>query len=84
MSVKRSSLKKSEWLIYVTYSWFSILRNELATALRKAPKQVNALIGGVDTLGEDVKPKIYSLDYLGSVVQVPFAAKGYAQYFVLR
>merc|ERR1719281_1946734 len=58
-------------------------RNELATALRKAPKQCNALIGGVDYIAGRTVPKLYSLDYLGSLVQIPFCASGYAQYFVL-
>ena len=56
------------------------MRTELATALRRAPFQVNVLIGGYDEL--DGQAKMYWMDYLGTLQQVTKGAHGYAGYFV--
>ena len=56
------------------------IRSEMAQALRKAPFQVNCLIGGFDTI--DGKAKMYWMDYLGTLQQVTKGAHGYAGYFV--
>ncbi len=53
-------------------------RNELATALRRAPYQVNLLMGGFDA---KTGPSLYYMDYLGSMKKMDFAAQGYASYF---
>lgn len=55
-------------------------RNELATALRRGPYQVNLLMGGYD---EGTGPSLYFMDYMASMAQVPFGAHGYASNFVL-
>ena len=39
---------------------------------------VNILLGGIDADG----PKLYWIDYLGSLVELEKAAHGYAEYFV--
>lgn len=57
-------------------------RSELAAAIRKGPKQTNVLIAGVDMNEGTPSPKLYTLDYFGSVCEVPFSGHGYAQYFV--
>ena len=56
------------------------IRSELATALRKAPYQVNVLIGGYDLIEKEAK--LYWMDYLGTLQQVQKGAHGYAGYFV--
>lgn len=56
----------------------SYIRNELATALRKAPYQVNMLVGGMDDDG----PHLVFMDYLASAAPVNYGAQGYAGYFV--
>ena len=56
------------------------IRSELATALRKAPYNVNVLIAGFDTI--DNEAKLYWMDYLGTLQQVQKGAHGYAGYFV--
>eukprot|EP00494_Astrolonche_serrata_P023149 UN23407 len=61
-------------------AWFT--RGELATAIRKAPKSCNVLLGGLDEEKGEMIPSLYTLDYMGSVAQVPFAASGYCQYFL--
>lgn len=55
------------------------MRNELATALREGPYQVNLLIGGVD----QSSPSLYYIDYLGSMHKMNYAVHGYAAYFLL-
>ena len=55
------------------------IRNELRTAVRRNPYQVNLLLGGYD----HEKPSLYYLDYLGTRQKIPFGAQGYAAYFVL-
>ncbi|KAH7882899.1 nucleophile aminohydrolase [Phlebopus sp. FC_14] len=60
-------------------SW---IRRSLAESLRsRNPYSVNLLVGGYD-LAEHT-PKLYWVDYLGTVVDVPFAAHGYGSYFAL-
>ena len=71
-------------------SW---IRRELAQAIRsRHPYSVFLLLGGFDTSAtaieegkEDVggTPKLYWMDYLGTRADVPFAAHGYAMYFLL-
>ena len=56
------------------------IRSEMAEALRKAPFQVNCLIGGFDKI--DNQAKLYWMDYLGTLQQVTKGAHGYASYFV--
>ncbi|KAF5346874.1 hypothetical protein D9756_010572 [Leucocoprinus leucothites] len=60
-------------------SW---IRRSLAESLRsRSPYSVNLLVGGYDTSTHE--PKLYWIDYLGTVSEVPFAAHGYGSYFVL-
>ena len=60
-------------------SW---IRRSLAESLRsRHPYAVNLLVGGYD-LAEHT-PNLYWIDYLGTVVEVPFAAHGYGSYFAL-
>ena len=60
----------------------SYVRRELAQSLRsRHPYQVNLLIGGFDTVAEAAK--LYWIDYLGTKVEVPYAAHGYASYYLL-
>jgi len=60
-------------------SW---IRRSLAESLRsRNAYSVNLLIGGYDLA--DHKPTLYWVDYLGTVVEVPFAAHGYGSYFAL-
>ena len=56
-------------------------RNKLAYYLRRSPFHVNTIIGGYDDASKSAK--LYFLDYLGSMADVPFAAHGYSAYFVL-
>lgn len=54
-------------------------RTELAKSLRtRKPFQVNVLIGGYNK-----EPALHWIDYLGSNVQLPYAAHGYASYYIL-
>lgn len=64
----------------------SFVRLELAKSLRsRRPFQVNVLIGGVDVTknGEEEKviPSLYQIDYLGTQVELPYAAHGYAGFY---
>lgn len=60
-------------------SW---IRRSLAESLRsRKPYSVNLLLGGYDTSLHT--PNLYWIDYLGTVVEVPFAAHGYGGYFAL-
>lgn len=70
-------------------SW---IRRSLADSLRsRSPYAVNLLLAGFDTSAAAVEeradtggvPKLYWCDYLGTLVELPFAAHGYANYFVL-
>lgn len=58
----------------------SFVRNQLATSLRsRKPYQVNVLIGGYDTrTGEAL---LNWIDYLGTQVELPYAAHGYAAFY---
>ncbi|KIK96906.1 hypothetical protein PAXRUDRAFT_825467 [Paxillus rubicundulus Ve08.2h10] len=58
------------------------IRRSLAESLRsRHPYSVNLLLGGYDIA--DHKPNLYWIDYLGTVVELPFAAHGYGSYFAL-
>lgn len=60
-------------------SW---IRRSLADSLRsRHPYSVNLLLGGYDVATEE--PKLYWIDYLGTMAEVPFAAHGYGSYFAL-
>lgn len=56
-------------------------RNQLARYLRRSPFMVNMIIGGYDT--EKKESKLYFMDYLASLVEVPYAAHGYSSFFIL-
>lgn len=68
-------------------------RKQLASSLRsRKPYQVNILIGGVEVAGKEAsqssalavpKPRLFWIDYLGAMIEVPFAAHGYGSYFCL-
>lgn len=70
-------------------------RRLLADALRtRSPYQTNILVGGFGGLEENsVKPeqknaskegpRLYTIDHLATLAELPFAAHGYAAYFVL-
>lgn len=58
----------------------SFVRQELAKSLRsRKPYQVNVLIGGYDSKAG--KPELYQIDYLGTNVELPYAAHGYAGFY---
>jgi len=58
------------------------IRRSLADSIRsRHPYAVNILLGGYDVATET--PKLYWIDYLGTMVEVPFAAHGYGSYFAL-
>ncbi|KAG8956933.1 Proteasome subunit beta type-4 [Tulasnella sp. 419] len=60
-------------------SW---IRRSLADSIRsRHPYAVNLLLGGFDVAAET--PKLYWIDYLGTLAEVPFAAHGYGSYFAL-
>jgi len=60
-------------------SW---IRRELADSLRsRSPYAVNLLVAGYDLSTHE--PKLYWIDYLGTMATVPFAAHGYGTYFSL-
>ena len=57
-------------------------RKTLCDALRsRTPYNVNVLIGGCD--GNTKSGTLYWMDYLGSLVKVPFGAHGYGAYFCM-
>jgi 20S proteasome subunit beta 4 len=59
----------------------SFARNELAKALRsRKPFQVNLLIGSYDQKTD--KPTLNWIDYLAAKAQLPYAAHGYAAFYV--
>ena len=62
-----------------TASTASFIKTKLAEALRKNPYQVNLLVGGFD---KDAGASLYYIDYLGALAKMPFAAHGYAAYFL--
>lgn len=56
----------------------NFVRGELAKSLRsRKPYNVNLLLGGMDPITK--RPSLYWLDYLASLVSLPYAAHGYAQ-----
>lgn len=58
------------------------IRTQLAESIRsRKPYQVNLLLGGYDAPSKT--PALYWIDYLGTQVEVPFAAQGYAAYLTL-
>ena len=54
-------------------------RNEMATALRKGPYQVNLLLGSVDP--DTKQSPLYFLDYLAALQKVPYGSQGYTSNF---
>ncbi|KAL8584579.1 hypothetical protein ACOMHN_002309 [Nucella lapillus] len=55
-------------------------RRNVADALRsQRPKFVNILMAGIDNSG----PSLFFLDYLGALIEVPFAVHGYGGMFTL-
>ena len=64
------------------------IRTTLAEALRQGPYQVSTLFAGYDTpvSEHDDAPagaKLYYMDYLGTMEEVPFAAHGYGATFAI-
>lgn len=58
----------------------SFVRNQLATLIRsRKPYQVNVLIGGYDT--KTGRPSLNWIDYLGTQVELPYGAHGYAAFY---
>lgn len=53
-----------------------------SSATPSAPNTSSGTSGPVQTVSQAI-PKLYWLDYLASVVEVPYAAHGYAQYYCL-
>mgnify|MGYP003362709463 FL=1 len=59
----------------------SYIRHELATSLRsRSPYQVNILLAGLD---KGVQPFLSNIDYMGTRVDLPYAAHGYAAFYVM-
>lgn len=56
----------------------SYTRSLLAEGIRKSPYQCNVLVAGYDSDG----PKLFWIDYLGSMTQVTKGAHGYGAYFL--
>ena len=63
-------------------------RRSLADALRsRHPYQVNILVGGIEkdylasNPSQSSSPKLYWIDHLAAMVELPFAVQGYASYF---
>ena len=74
--------RRNEELEMNTEAVGNYVRTELATSLRsKKPYQVNVLVGGFDHV--DKEAKLFYIDYLGSKAKVPYAAQGYAGYYLL-
>ncbi|CUM67892.1 uncharacterized protein PRCAT00005603001 [Priceomyces carsonii] len=58
----------------------SFVRNQLATSIRsRKPYQVNVLLGGYDVKTD--KPTLSWIDYLGTHVELPYAAHGYSAFY---
>jgi 20S proteasome alpha/beta subunit len=64
-----------------THAQANFARNELATALRKGPYQVNVLLGGYDVKSSSAA--LYYLDYFGALQKVNFGCQGHAGSFCL-
>ncbi|GKF02085.1 proteasome subunit beta type-2, partial [Tanacetum coccineum] len=58
----------------------NFIRNELATALRKNPYQVNIILAGYE---KETGPSLYFIDYIATLHKVDKAAFGYGSYFAL-
>ncbi|GJS09175.1 proteasome subunit beta type-2-A [Tanacetum coccineum] len=58
----------------------NFMRNELATALRKNPYQVNIVLAGYE---KETGPSLYFIDYIATLHKVDKAAFGYGSYFAL-
>lgn len=57
-------------------------RNELAEHIRsRHPYLANLLMGGFNS--ENKKSSLYYMDYLGTMVEVPYGAHGYGSHFIL-
>ena len=57
-------------------------RNQLAEHIRsRHPYLANLLMGGFDL--ESRKASLYYMDYLGTMVEVPYGAHGYGSHFIL-
>lgn len=60
----------------------SFVRNQLATSIRsRKPYQVNVLLAGFDSNSET--PSLNWIDYLGTQVELPYAAHGYASFYCM-
>lgn len=58
----------------------SFVRNQLATSVRsRKPYQVSVLLGGFDK--KTGLPSLDWIDYLGTQVELPYAAHGYAAFY---
>ena len=58
----------------------SFVRQQLATSLRtRKPYQANVLVGGYDVAMSS--PHLFQIDYLGTKVELPYAAHGYAGFY---
>lgn len=62
-----------------TKSVASYIKTTLAEALRKNPYQVNLLVAGYD---KDTASSLFYCDSYGALAKMPFAAHGYAGYFL--
>ena len=72
---------RNDGLKLSTKAQANFCRSELASALRRAPQQVNLLLGGYDE--KDEAASLYFLDYMGSLVKVPYGCQGYAANFCM-
>jgi 20S proteasome alpha/beta subunit len=67
-----------------THAQANFCRNELATALRKGPYQVNLLLAGYDSnTTNNNKASLYTMDYLAALAKVHYGVQGYASNFCL-
>ncbi|CEP60357.1 proteasome core particle subunit beta 4 LALA0_S01e08878g [Lachancea lanzarotensis] len=58
----------------------SFVRQELAKSIRsRKPYQVNVLLAGYDIHSD--KTELYQIDYLGTKVELPYAAHGYSGFY---
>lgn len=79
-NIKLLSIKNDKDLFPGEAAHFT--RRLLADSLRSRDAyQVNLLVGGFNS--HSAKPQLFWIDYLASMVAVPFAAHGYGAYFCL-
>lgn len=79
-NIQLYSIKNSKDLLPNSAACYT--RRLLADALRsRKPYQVNMLLAGYDTIEKDCK--LYWIDYLAAMAEVPFAAHGYGAYFIM-